>query len=178
MKIDYTTGNDTSDVSYLDTYFATSLNEVWIWDGESWMGPRAANYNELLKKRQQRDAINEFESDDHSDQPPYVKSLTLNLDDPFEGPVADIVELNRRKRSDYASEDDIFINFRRSASMMSVEGFDYQEAILFNITQKIARLQALREQGKLHDPSNESVEDTYKDIAVYAVLLYASQKVQ
>jgi hypothetical protein len=47
------------------------------------------------------------------------------------------------------------------------------EAGLFNVTQKLARLKSLRQNGRMGDPKNEAVLDTYLDLAVYGVLVYA-----
>ena len=47
------------------------------------------------------------------------------------------------------------------------------EAALFNVAQKMTRLQSLRENGHMNDPANEAVADTYLDLAVYAILAFA-----
>lgn len=41
------------------------------------------------------------------------------------------------------------------------------------MTQKLARLTSLRQNGRMADPANEAVADTYLDLAVYAVITYA-----
>jgi hypothetical protein len=56
---------------------------------------------------------------------------------------------------------------------MGLAGFGPVEAALFNITQKLSRLKSLRENGRMDDPQNEAVADTYLDLAVYGVLCYA-----
>jgi hypothetical protein len=53
---------------------------------------------------------------------------------------------------------------------MGLLGFGPIEAALFNVTQKLARLKALRANGRMHDISNESVIDTYLDLAVYSII--------
>lgn len=99
--------------------------------------------------------------------------VTLDPEDPFDAVLIGIVETNRRKRSDYATDGDIFVNFRRSAAFVGVKGFGPREAVLHNIGQKLARLEALRENGRMNEPSNESVADTYLDLAVYLIILKA-----
>jgi hypothetical protein len=102
--------------------------------------------------------------------------VLLDPADPFEAVLIDMVATNRKKRADYANKDDAFVNFRRSSGLLGIPGFGPKEAALHNITQKLARLQALREAGRMDDPKNESVQDTYLDLAVYAVILLALSK--
>lgn len=104
---------------------------------------------------------------------PFEGSLVLNPNDPFEKAVIDIVEMNRRKRKDYADDDDPFSNFKDSAFILALDGFGQTEAVLFNIAQKVARLRSLRRNGRMGMTFNESVQDTYLDLAVYSVILYA-----
>lgn len=96
------------------------------------------------------------------------KDFYLDRSDPFEGALIRIAEMNRRKRADYAREDDIFSNFRFTAGLF---GLAVEEAAMFNVAQKLARISTLR--VKAEGPQNESVEDTYLDLAVYAVIAYA-----
>lgn len=100
-------------------------------------------------------------------------AVTLNADDPFESVLIDIVETNRRKRADYAEDGSPFSNFVTTAELLGVPGFDALEASLFNVCQKLARLKALRINGRMNNPANESVSDTYLDLAVYAIITYA-----
>lgn len=93
---------------------------------------------------------------------------TLDKDDPFEEAVSLIVMINRQKRADYALDGDPFSNFKFSAQVMGVEP---EEAALFNVAQKLARLSSLR--ANRRGPQNEAVYDTYLDLAVYGVLAYA-----
>jgi hypothetical protein len=95
----------------------------------------------------------------------------LELDDSneFEWACMRMVEMNRRKRADYASDSDIFLNFRVNAQMMRLEGYDYKEDCLSMVCRKVNRITNLR--GR--DPQNETVLDSYEDLAVYATLLFA-----
>ena len=100
-------------------------------------------------------------------------SVLLNKFDPFESVLINIVDTNRKKRKDYAADGDPFSNFETSSDLLGLQGFGPIEASLFNVTQKLARLKALRTNGRMRDTANESVADTYLDLAVYAVITYA-----
>lgn len=99
--------------------------------------------------------------------------ITLDPNDPFDAALIPLVDTNRRKRQDYARDGDPLSSFRVTSEMMGIDGFGPKESALFNVTQKLARLKSLRENGRMDDPANESVLDTYLDLSVYAVLLYA-----
>jgi hypothetical protein len=99
--------------------------------------------------------------------------VTLDPSDPFDAALIPIVQTNRRKRADYARDGDPFSSFRTSSDLIGLDGFGPIEAGLFNITQKLSRLKSLRENGRMNDPQNEAVVDTYLDLAVYGVLVYA-----
>ena len=104
--------------------------------------------------------------------------IVLDESDPFERAIADIVSMNRRKRQDYALDGNMFSNFEQSAQMMGVAGFGIPESILHMMAIKQARLRALRENGRMYETKNETVDDTYLDLAVYACILYAWIKQQ
>jgi hypothetical protein len=101
------------------------------------------------------------------------ETVTLDPDDPFDAALIPIVQTNRRKRADYANDGDPFDNFKTSSHLLGLDGFGMIEAGLFNVTQKLARLKSLRQNGRMHDTANEGVMDSYLDLAVYAVLVYA-----
>jgi hypothetical protein len=107
------------------------------------------------------------------DQSNKQMSVTLDPDDPFDAALIPIVETNRRKRRDYAVSGDPFSNFTTTSGLLGLDGFGPVEAALFNVAQKLARLQALRKNGRLEDPANEAVIDTYLDLAVYGIITYA-----
>jgi len=119
---------------------------------------------------------------DHPSKPfPWEMSdspVTLDPTDPFDAALIPIVQTNRRKRQDYAKDGDPFSNFNTTAGMLGLDGFGSVEAALFNVCQKIARLKALRANGRMNDTANEAVEDTYLDLAVYAVITYALARQQ
>jgi hypothetical protein len=101
-----------------------------------------------------------------------VEGITLDIEDPFEFALSQMVEMNRRKREDYAADDDIFSNFRDSSDM-GLEGFSEIEAAEHNVRQKLARIKSLRLNGRLEETNNETVGDTYLDLAVYAAITLA-----
>jgi hypothetical protein len=105
-----------------------------------------------------------------------TEAVTLDPSDPFDAALIPLVETNRRKRADYAKDGDPFSSFTTSAELLGLKGFGAIEAALFNMAQKMTRLQSLRANGRMDDPQNEAVADTYLDLAVYGILTYAIAK--
>lgn len=97
----------------------------------------------------------------------------LDASDPFERVLIDIVRTNRAKRRDYALDGSPFSNFDTAAAGLGMEGFGALEAVVYMIHNKLARLQSMRANGRLDDPANESVTDTYLDLAVFGVIALA-----
>lgn len=96
--------------------------------------------------------------------------LGLDYDDPIERVCIDIVQMNRRKRADYAQDGNIFSNFEQAAF---AAGTTVEQGIEYMIATKQARLVALRSNGR--PPQNESVYDTMLDRAVYSMIALAYQ---
>jgi len=99
-----------------------------------------------------------------------VTTVELDRNDPFDAAVLEIVRMNRKKRRDYAKDGEWDTNFVQTADHF---GMDVWESAEFNLVQKVARLRSLRANGRMSEPENESVADTYLDAAVYAVIMYA-----
>lgn len=99
---------------------------------------------------------------------PSDDKVTLNTNDPFEAAIGKMVLTARAKGADYASDTDPWSNFRGTAGYF---GFKIWDAAIFNVVQKLQRLRALRMNDRV--PINESTDDTYLDLAVYATLAYA-----
>jgi hypothetical protein len=97
--------------------------------------------------------------------------IELDSSDPFEAVLIPIVETNRKKRADYASDDSIFSNFIDTAHFAGFEK-PWMSA-LFNCSQKLSRIRALRENGRLEETQNEAIADTLLDLACYSVLSLA-----
>lgn len=97
-----------------------------------------------------------------------AKKIELDPKDAFDRLLIPMVETNRKKRADYANDDNIFANFDKNAATMALEGYTALEDCLSMVSRKLGRITNLR--GR--DPSNESVLDSYLDLAVYAVLAY------
>lgn len=104
---------------------------------------------------------------------PTEADLTLNESDPFDRVLIKMLRMNRKKRLDYAADGDPFSNFRDSAYNLGAENYGPLEAAYQLLLTKVARLRSLRVNGRLNDPQNESVEDTWLDLAVYAVICLA-----
>src|SRR5215207_6373134 len=87
--------------------------------------------------------------------------------DPFEAVLVTMVAINRKKRRDYAVDGSPWSNFEYTAVGLGIEPVD---AAIHNVLQKLARVSALRANGRTQDPTNEAVSDTYLDLAVYAAI--------
>jgi hypothetical protein len=76
-------------------------------------------------------------------------------------------ELHNSKNADYARNDNAFSNFEEAAQVAAgFEGVDAVFATLIGI--KLARLRELTRSKKT--PNNESINDTRRDLAMYATL--------
>lgn len=108
---------------------------------------------------------------------PKADDFKLDPNDAFDAALIEMAKLHRKKRQDYARDDNRWSNFETTASLLGLESFGTQEAIEVNIAQKMARLQSLRLNGRMDNPSNESVLDSRRDLAVYAILslVYAGE---
>lgn len=73
------------------------------------------------------------------------------------------------KNEDYAPTGE-FSNFEEAAKQVG-KHMEVEDVMLAQIIIKLTRIRRLRESGAA--PNNESLEDSYKDLAGYAVLLYA-----
>lgn len=110
---------------------------------------------------------------------PRLETQVLGMDigpsspDPFEVAITELLEIHRSKNGDYARDGKPFDNFESSSELMGLDGFGPVEAALFNTIQKLVRLRSLRQNGRLDDPNNESVIDTYRDLACYSVIAFA-----
>ncbi len=98
-------------------------------------------------------------------------SIYLNPSDPFEAALIDIVQINRKKRADYATDDDIFSNFRGAGRRTGLEASKIVDVM---IAIKEERMAALEANGR--EPENEAVIDTLLDRACYSVIGYALGK--
>ena len=83
-----------------------------------------------------------------------MTTCELDLDDPFESAVFDLVKMNRRKRRDYAVDGNPFSNFLGTSNHF---GLAVWESAEFNLVQKMERLSSLRANGRMEEPENESV---------------------
>ena len=77
--------------------------------------------------------------------------------------LAELGELHDRKQQDYGRGDDPFANVRASGEW----GVKSWIGAMIRLTDKVRRLQAYALKGRL---ANEGVEDSLRDIAVYAAI--------
>ena len=92
--------------------------------------------------------------------------LMLNVDNPFEKVVNDMVQLQRVKSQDYAADGDILKNMREVVQMLGIREYTVVEDCNAMVHRKSARINNLRGRAA----RNESVRDSYVDRAVYAIL--------
>lgn len=97
--------------------------------------------------------------------------MTIELDpnQPFEAALIKMVQTNRAKRADYASDENPLSNFYETADHVSLTAGHSVELL---IATKQSRLKNLLKKhftgtGK---PQNEGIEDSLLDRAVYAVI--------
>jgi len=95
-------------------------------------------------------------------------TLVLDANDEFDSLLIPLVMLQRKKRADYASDEDIYGNFRANAKALDLPGYTALQDCLSMVTRKVGRIVNLR--GK--EPNNESVVDSFMDLAVYSILAY------
>lgn len=76
-------------------------------------------------------------------------------------------EIHIKKNKDYASEENPFSNFDFSDLMMRMFP-DRHKTFVWPIATKLARLSSLLQSGNI--PNNESIEDSFVDIANYIIL--------
>lgn len=81
----------------------------------------------------------------------------------FHALLRDAGEMHDRKQSDYGTDEDPFANVRAASEW----GLPGSLGACIRINDKIRRLQAFYRKGSL---ANESVEDAFMDIAVYALI--------
>lgn len=93
----------------------------------------------------------------------------LKLRDEFRDELDAIYGLHAAKRSDYtADSDDRLANYRFSAQMM---GVPIERGMLGRMAEKFFRLKSIFEKDGDVKVSDETVQDTLRDIAIICVLL-------
>lgn len=79
--------------------------------------------------------------------------------------LSEIAELHAAKNHDYAGEADPLRNLR----MCEAAGIEAWKGVVVRLTDKLARLQGFAKTGELK-VADESIIDTFKDMAVYSLL--------
>jgi hypothetical protein len=91
--------------------------------------------------------------------------------DPFDHQLIKMRALHRKKRSDYANEDNIYKNFDEVSRNVPIDDYDAFMDCFTMILRKIKRISNLINEGTTKQPQNESFEDSLIDLANYCVLL-------
>lgn len=97
-----------------------------------------------------------------SDDPFTQHQLSL-YKDPFDDILKEMSELHNKKGSDYGSGTDPYANVRAASEF----GVPAWLGTIVRLNDKITRIKSFTRKGNL---ANESLEDSLKDIAVYAVI--------
>lgn len=86
----------------------------------------------------------------------------------FDAQLARMAEIHNRKSHDYATAENPYSNFEYAAQVARefTDPMDRVFATMIGI--KLARIAELTSAGK--DPQNESIRDTFDDLATYAAL--------
>lgn len=79
--------------------------------------------------------------------------------------LSEIAELHAAKNHDYAGDADPLRNLR----MCEAAGIEAWKGVVVRLTDKLSRLQGFAKSGELR-VKDESVIDTFKDMAVYSLL--------
>jgi hypothetical protein len=87
---------------------------------------------------------------------------------------AKCVQISRAKNTDYAQGADPFANFR----LATLVGMTEEAGILIRMTDKLKRAANLIQSGKEAAVKDESVEDTLRDLANYAIILLLFRREQ
>lgn len=96
--------------------------------------------------------------------------IELDPEEPFDAILIKMLQTHRSKRQDYAGDDHPNQNFYDSAYQLGLTGGHSVEALLAT---KAARLRVLLPKlwkNRNSKPSNEGIEDTLLDRAVYSVI--------
>lgn len=98
--------------------------------------------------------------------------LPLDPNDPFDAVIISMVQMNRRKRKDYAGDRSPWANFYDSADQLQLSAGHSVETL---IATKQARLKTLLPAywNGADGPANEPIDDTLLDRAVYSVIALA-----
>lgn len=89
----------------------------------------------------------------------------------FNSLLREMYELHQSKNSDYCGDGPAINPYQNFIDSAATAGTDIESVFLTLIGVKLARIRALRASGK--EPNNESLQDSRKDLAMYAAL-YAS----
>jgi hypothetical protein len=83
-----------------------------------------------------------------------------------------IQSIHEKKNEDYATDGKSYENFERASVIAAWFNDPIDKTFVTLIGVKLARLAVLR--NKKSDPNNESIEDTFLDLATYSILWAAN----
>lgn len=101
----------------------------------------------------------------------FITGLQVQKSNPkFHAALKQMAEMHDRKSADYADTQNgnFYTNFEEAAA---TAGTSVEEVFLTLIGVKLARLRELKKKGTA--PQNESVQDSRKDLAIYAALYFS-----
>lgn len=104
-------------------------------------------------------------------KPVFVTGMSVLKSNPkFHAALKQMAEMHDRKSADYADTQNgnFYTNFEEAAA---TAGTSVEEVFLTLIGVKLARLRELKKKGTA--PQNESVQDSRKDLAIYAALYFS-----
>lgn len=101
------------------------------------------------------------------------QGVQIDVNDPVEKAINDVVRLYRIRRPGLVIEGDVFATFGHSARALDLAGFGIPESLLHRIQLEQASINAMRRAGTLFDQTNEEAEAAYLEMAFHASLLYA-----
>ena len=106
---------------------------------------------------------------DADSEPLYVSALT-NCDE-FEAELLKINRLHASKRADYTADGPLLANYQFASAMV---GLSTEMGMVQRMAEKFWRIRSLLLSKS--PPANESIEDTYSDIAIIALLCKVYRK--
>lgn len=89
--------------------------------------------------------------------------ITLDEKDEFESVLVKMVETRRSKGHDYGDDNDTFSNITAAEEF----GVPAWRGAAIRLNDKVSRVKSMSRKGVL---KNESIEDSFLDIAVYAII--------
>jgi hypothetical protein len=97
----------------------------------------------------------------------------LDINDPFEAALGDLLFVYRTRRPTLMVNNDIFWTYNQSAKSLGMSSFGVPESLLHRMLGELAHINAMRSTGTLFDKDNEEAYGAYVETAFYANMLFA-----